>query len=161
MLRSPSFITEEWWSLEHFSHQECSALGEQFHNPLPLLQRLAIFGCFVYGTGRASREWATFKNSNLPHYFPCSSEYSNVSECGNEAKLGYLEAKRAVNIMQTRSIFGFNPVGPVEQILGLRHPNEGIFFHGRNHLNERIFGSFSGSSSHNINDICVFQRKQY
>ena len=41
----------------------------------------------------------------------------------------------------------FNPVGPVERILGLRHPNEGIFFHGRNHPNERIFGSFSGSSS--------------
>ena len=49
--------------------------------------------------------------------------------------------------MQTRSIFGFNPVGPVEQILGLRHPNEGIFFHGRNHPNERIFGSFTRSST--------------
>ena len=49
--------------------------------------------------------------------------------------------------MSTACFSCVNPVGPVERILGLRHPNEGIFFHGRNHPNERIFGSFSGSSS--------------
>ena len=49
---------------------------------------------------------------------------------------------------QKSSFSCVNPAGPVERILGLRHPNEGIFFHGRNHPNERIFGSFSGSSSY-------------
>ena len=37
---------------------------------------------FWWAVARASNEWATFKNSNFPHSFHFSFEYSNIFEWG-------------------------------------------------------------------------------